>query len=469
MALLEDSTDLYQFLPLDREKKEIRLLQLEFVEGQNVDRYEIIKVKLVKASLNDPPNFNALSYTWGEHHCPQVILVSVIDDLTTTDNYECLIPVTENLYSALINLRTACASQETQRFVNAERRLSSMNTATFPGLKGPPDVIETSDLFWIDAICINQRDKAEKTWQVNMMHEIYTSASQVTAWLGEPGHDDLTYLLNALMKCLVSAYRLFGRSVIYPPSVHYSEGVDVSALFDGGFKKWLTSNIRIHDCCTHNGWERENGESSVEPGVFGFSRKSLEVLDRLPDWSRAWTLEEVVLGRRVIFYYGLHTYHSLEIYHALSLCGQAIGLSEQDRVSLNKPTQVYNRSALSLMWKYEDSTFSRALPELIYRMNGRDRSVAVRAYKAEDYVFSLLGMLVPGYTGVCLDVLGNSKYDYCACYRRCRIYEVSITHMVSTAMMQLLSVSAVVVMIAVVCLEMRKQAPWETCCEVFRI
>lgn len=41
---------------------------------------------------------------------------------------------------------------------------------------------------WIDAICINQSDDAEKFAQVRMMHSIYSRANQVWVWLGcEPG------------------------------------------------------------------------------------------------------------------------------------------------------------------------------------------------------------------------------------------------------------------------------------------
>lgn len=38
---------------------------------------------------------------------------------------------------------------------------------------------------WVDAICINQDDKAEKTCQVARMHEVYTQAEAVCVWLGK--------------------------------------------------------------------------------------------------------------------------------------------------------------------------------------------------------------------------------------------------------------------------------------------
>lgn len=37
---------------------------------------------------------------------------------------------------------------------------------------------------WVDAICINQRDIHERSWQVGIMDDIYRSASEVLVWLG---------------------------------------------------------------------------------------------------------------------------------------------------------------------------------------------------------------------------------------------------------------------------------------------
>lgn len=41
---------------------------------------------------------------------------------------------------------------------------------------------------WVDAICINQDDKTEKTAQVARMHEVYTQAESVCVWLGKHLH-----------------------------------------------------------------------------------------------------------------------------------------------------------------------------------------------------------------------------------------------------------------------------------------
>ena len=86
--------------------------------------------------------FHALSYTWG--------------DQTTTFSLSCSgreLKIHKSLRDALIRLR---------------------------------DVIKPSDPpLWIDAICINQYDEAEKLSQINFMAEIYSTACKTWIWLGE--------------------------------------------------------------------------------------------------------------------------------------------------------------------------------------------------------------------------------------------------------------------------------------------
>ncbi|KAH7413330.1 heterokaryon incompatibility protein-domain-containing protein [Cadophora sp. MPI-SDFR-AT-0126] len=44
---------------------------------------------------------------------------------------------------------------------------------------------KSSKSYWIDALCINQKDEKEKSHQVPLMYEIYSSAEKVIAWAGE--------------------------------------------------------------------------------------------------------------------------------------------------------------------------------------------------------------------------------------------------------------------------------------------
>ncbi|KAH9204779.1 heterokaryon incompatibility protein-domain-containing protein, partial [Leptodontidium sp. 2 PMI_412] len=37
---------------------------------------------------------------------------------------------------------------------------------------------------WVDSICINQGNEAEKQWQVGLMQRVYSQAEKVIAWMG---------------------------------------------------------------------------------------------------------------------------------------------------------------------------------------------------------------------------------------------------------------------------------------------
>jgi hypothetical protein len=89
--------------------------------------------------------FEALSYTWGALNRP----TDSIQILVNTE--ELYIPIHANLSAAL-------------------RRLRHEAQPTF---------------WWIDALCINQRDVAEKNVQLPLMPQIFESAIRVVVWLGE--------------------------------------------------------------------------------------------------------------------------------------------------------------------------------------------------------------------------------------------------------------------------------------------
>jgi hypothetical protein len=98
-----------------------------------------IIIDLSEFPLNSSIEYEALSYTW--------------DDQEPTKDITCnkkSLWVTENVFQALRQLRSRIG-----------RKL----------------------FLWIDAICINQKDQAEKTSQVSMMGNIYARAQRVNVWL----------------------------------------------------------------------------------------------------------------------------------------------------------------------------------------------------------------------------------------------------------------------------------------------
>ncbi|KAK0662080.1 heterokaryon incompatibility protein-domain-containing protein [Cercophora samala] len=92
--------------------------------------------------------FKALSYVWASDATPHYI--SVVSTLPDGQTATLSLPITSSLYAALHHLRD-------------------------------PDEPIT---IWIDQLCIDQSNPAEKAAQVSLMGQIYSSASQVLVWLG---------------------------------------------------------------------------------------------------------------------------------------------------------------------------------------------------------------------------------------------------------------------------------------------
>lgn len=96
--------------------------------------------------------FEALSYTWGDPTPCHFINCNGHD-----------LPIADNLYHAL-------------QFLRLEDR---------------------PVLFWIDAICINQNENAEKSEQIRHMYKIYEIATQVVVWLG-PHYDNSEMAMQSI-------------------------------------------------------------------------------------------------------------------------------------------------------------------------------------------------------------------------------------------------------------------------------
>jgi hypothetical protein len=136
------TTQIYQ--PLSRGQTRILCLQSGLLDDPIISTLSPItlsgEVTTKESSRAGASDYEALSYTWG--------------DPTPAHKIECngcSLPVARNLFSALKALRYS---------------------------EGPR-------LMWIDAICINQSDVAERNEQVQYMTSIYRAAVSVLVWLGE--------------------------------------------------------------------------------------------------------------------------------------------------------------------------------------------------------------------------------------------------------------------------------------------
>jgi Heterokaryon incompatibility protein (HET) len=130
----------FEYQPLDTALGQIRLVHLQKPKGSSNTE---IRYTLQHASLGKAPEYEPLSYTWG----------SAQDRVPICVDGKAML-VTRSLQDALWQLSTEIVSSQLRTL-------------------------------WVDAICINQVDDAEKSLQVQQMGSIYKSASRVVIWLGK--------------------------------------------------------------------------------------------------------------------------------------------------------------------------------------------------------------------------------------------------------------------------------------------
>jgi len=162
LALACRAISVYADTPLLR-KTSTRLLKLLPSED------EVIRCHIDVVDLETKPHYQALSYTWGAP-TRDAKAKGVTQDRSCSiicNGFE--ICITKNLFQFL-------------RF--ASQRIE-----------------EYSECFWIDAICINQDDKVEKSSEVGKMGQIYGAAASVLVWLGDGDEhsDKAIELINVLV------------------------------------------------------------------------------------------------------------------------------------------------------------------------------------------------------------------------------------------------------------------------------
>ena len=135
----------------------IRVLDLHPASNPSVDH---LSCSLRAVRLSDKPEYEALSYCWGDPTFNKKIICNGRE-----------LSITTSLNEALLQFRNR----------------------------------STTRTIWADAICINQQDIDERNQQVRLMRQIYVTAQQVVIWLGEEAdHSDLGM---ALIPKLAEAYK----------------------------------------------------------------------------------------------------------------------------------------------------------------------------------------------------------------------------------------------------------------------
>jgi hypothetical protein len=242
-SVLEVSRPCQEYQELDREGKEIRIAELfpkNFRdETGRVHTSCYTRTIALKKTLATAEHYRALSYTWG-------------DPANTTPMYlnDKLVRVTENLAAAL------------QHFEQEHLPLR----------------------IWADAICINQKNEAEKSHQVEMMAEIFKRASEVLVWLGpsEYGSGEAIGVLRDMGNQILKLQLYDDEPNGHTKTNGRKRNVNRDQL-DAIWAQWLPNCVPKFDL-------------GLVQQVF-----------QRPWFRRVWVLQEAAVNENVTFYCGKHS------------------------------------------------------------------------------------------------------------------------------------------------------------------
>lgn len=212
---------------------QIRLLRIP--ADNDSSNGELITSSLVHAKLDDRPTYTALSYVWGDarNRLPISVNGSVVS-------------ITKNLHEALTSLRE---SEPESKPESESEAGTGTGTLTL----------------WVDALCINQADNAEKAVQVQLMRRIYHDAARVVIWLGlaDAGADSAAAIWQ--LRDVGTRFQELRRSPLY-------------ALRAPAFLRSVVAAPPT------------TGPQPLRSVWYLFRRR--------PYWRRVWVVQEAVLARR---------------------------------------------------------------------------------------------------------------------------------------------------------------------------
>jgi hypothetical protein len=324
----------FNYSPLEDVNDTIRLLRTKsVVQPSDASLAPQLEIELFHVPLASARDYIAISYAWGDPAPVRTLLC---------DGREICVP--ENTFRVLYTLQHCAARDTTQLYQKGE-------TLTL----------------WIDAICINQKDIAEKNCQVPLMERIYRQARGAIGYVGSPSEgvdpNNAIHSVAWSVNCPIEP----------PPDLTTDQS-------DPRFKDWLA--------------QAEKAGVGEPPASLGQDMTDL--------WSnewfvRCWVTQEMVLPEKVVCMYGYGLKActwNLDTLMILSDWAQRVDNFHHDAYKVNKEFE------FQLLQKFAQVSTWGMMREDLHKKNGTKDLIPLLQYSRttkatdqRDIIYSLFGLM----------------------------------------------------------------------------
>ncbi|KAK4898879.1 hypothetical protein LTR27_003610 [Elasticomyces elasticus] len=323
MATSIDRTNTgFQYEELNENRYEIRLFAFH-----GLDELGMLHGRLMKASLCDDEKYIALSYEWGDDKPEKTIIVN--------DNP---FKVRNNLYS----------------FLSAVTKHGRLIRPIF-----------------IDALCINQANQAERSSQVRLMPEIYTKAEEVRAWLGP------------LPIWWTSSPQLWDLRTIVPRREWGNFGFYILSIRKPNTPLRFTLKSVTE-------WARDSGLDNL-------TIIAARVAAQRPFWQRLWIVQELMLAKTLSFQLGDRLLDAEKLLQLSRVLSGYETVNFDPAIALRTATMATHGDALSDGLRFQDAAailtrkyYARSTTLPLHEV--LEAFAVQKCREPRDHVFGLLGL-----------------------------------------------------------------------------
>jgi hypothetical protein len=319
-------------------RNSLRILQLE---PKSKTQDGNLRGQLFEISLDHPPQYEAISYVWGNS--------------TTGGRILCDIPSGGEMKEVIIT-------------ENGENILRQLQYPT------------KSRALWIDAVCINQDDLEERKQQVQLMDRVYHQASAVLIWLGDQNRETVQTAFKTV-EALRDKIALLDSKIAI-----------VTAKYPSGLQSLAPVTL-----------EKELKHVGALDISFALEETEIMCLESVFKnaawWSRVWCVQEITHSRNAIF-----VTHEKELsWTQLSPILKFIrGMYKDPNPSIKSLNAIFSPSTMiSYMQLHLDQNLSSGgkLLDLLYSISERKcTDPRDRIYAITSLSRSAAGSILPDYT-----------------------------------------------------------------------